>query len=193
MRITAIFLFQLLLILSCNQDTSKDALIQEQQARINELEQQAKHEEPFDSSNASPPVTRRADRKMHFPDGMFNTYPQIINYLLAIGSTMDEVLNILGEPDYVESKQERIPNTGNYYTLETWYYGKMEIEFRTGVVNDITNYEDNKHCFYNYGIELADLYISDNYIEKKWSVHLVENKVKSQKQEFVDGINRAIR
>jgi len=178
MRLIQKFLpLSILAFVSCHENNSKDKIIEEQQRQIDSLQRSTIPQPTYDTVKvATPVIEEKANREKHFPEGMFETYPQIIKFLFAYGSTIEEVQSILGNPEYKDSKTERKPNTGIYNTLETYYYGKMNISFKNGVVDGIDNYEKNEHCLYYYGISTGDLLVSDNPIERKWAIHLLENQ-----------------
>lgn len=164
----------ILFLISCNVNTDKDKIIEEQKKKIEELEQKIPAQpvyvtEPHDTQEVKKIIKPQA----HFPEGMFETYPQIIKYMFAIGSTIEEVTNILGEPDYKETNKH--PYKKGMRT--TYYYGKMNIEFNNGVVEDVYNYENNKHYIYTYGFEVFELLSSEIQIEKQWAQHLINNQI----------------
>jgi hypothetical protein len=115
----------------------------------------------FDSSSYDPPLPRKEN--VHLPKELTETYPRLINSLFAHGSSMEEIENILGRPEYIEKKTEQVTNTGRRNGLEVWYYGKLEITFKNGYVSNLFNYQGNEHCLYNYGMDTGDLLVSNNY------------------------------
>lgn len=182
-KTTFLYILITLLTLSCDNDKRT-----EQPQDLNTITQTPPivettlpSREPVIDSGVVGVPTRDVNRKMHFPEGMFKTYPQIVNNIFAVGTSKEELINILGRPELVEKSTRNVPNTGIKDDVESWYYGEMIIELTNDVVSDVSNYEGNKHCFYNYGIQINDLYISDIAIEKRWALHLLDNRAKADR------------
>lgn len=181
MRVTLTFLLGIAMLVSCRSVDNKDSVIKEQQKKIAELEGKLAVPVPIETEKTvlDTPVARNKSKELHFPAGMFQTYPQIIKYIFGAGSTTEEVRIILGRPEYSENKTEPVPNTGIQDRIETWYYGKMIVYFRNGVVTTVSNPANNPHCLSTYNIDFRDLLISDIYIEKQFGLHLLENMRKA--------------
>lgn len=99
-----------------------------------------------------------------FPVGTFKTYPEIVRSLFGEGSSKEEVRTVMGKPELVEPIKE---------CCESWYYGNTEIQFKYGYVHYIVNASQCKKF-----VEMRDLLISNDPIEKKFGQHLLEGASK---------------
>lgn len=130
------FIFYLLttILISCNpkNDTSKNsAEANKENITSKQPNKEVVKEENHDSVvKAIDAIIKKQEEERErnwqsvFPKGTWQSYPHIIRSIFSENSTKEEVISIMGTPEYVDKSYNE-----NRNLIETWFYGKIEIGF----------------------------------------------------------------